>query len=418
MPSSATLRCDLPDDIEAVTQQFSAECDAAAVGMKPRHKQSIWSLVESLYRTGMYSAISFCMRRHGKVVINRGIGYQSGNAPGQSLHSEAPLVASDHPICLFSASKMVTAMLVHHLDEQGLLNLMDPVGHYLPKFAVTGKQELTLHHLLTHRGGIPDLPKIIKVEELCDLQKATDLIGAQAPKWSSGQSAGYHALTGGFVLGAVIEKVSGQSLKSLLAETIQKPMGMRYFNYGLDPEDYRKAAKNCLTGVPANPIEQRFMGRLIGMPSAKLVELSNMPGFYEATIPAGNIMATSEEVSRFLQMMLNMGTYEGKQIFKPLTIRRATQEVGRPTFDRVILAPMKYSAGFMLGNNPFGLWGPYSKYAYGHIGFTNNFCWADRQRDIAVSFLTTGKPVMGPQIPYLFRLSSAICRHCKPIVKF
>jgi CubicO group peptidase (beta-lactamase class C family) len=57
--------------------------------------------------------------------------------------------------------------------------------------------------------------------------------------------------------------------------------------------------------------------------------------------------------------------------------------------------PMRYSAGMVLGGNPIGIYGPFTQHAYGHLGFMNNFCCADPERDIAVSLLTTGKAILG-----------------------
>jgi hypothetical protein len=48
----------------------------------------------------------------------------------------------------------------------------------------------------------------------------------------------------------------------------------------------------------------------------------------------------------------------------------------------------------MLGDSPIGLFGPDTPAAFGHLGFTNIFTWADRERSLAVALLTSGKPVL------------------------
>jgi CubicO group peptidase (beta-lactamase class C family) len=62
----------------------------------------------------------------------------------------------------------------------------------------------------------------------------------------------------------------------------------------------------------------------------------------------------------------------------------------------------------MLGGNPVGLFGPMTGHAFGHLGFSNIFCWADPERDISVSLLTSGKPIVGPHLPALARLLASI----------
>ena len=124
--------------------------------------------------------------------------------------------------------------------------------------------------------------------------------------------------------------------------------------------------------------------------------------------PAGNIFANADEACRFFELMLRGGTLDGKRIFDPLTIRRATLEAGKPQFDGTLLAPLRYSHGMMLGGNPVGLYGPMTGHAFGHLGFSNIFCWADPERDISVSLLTSGKPIVGPHLPALAKLLASI----------
>ncbi len=73
-----------------------------------------------------------------------------------------------------------------------------------------------------------------------------------------------------------------------------------------------------------------------------------------------------------------------------------------------MLLPMRYSAGLMLGDDPFGIWGPMSKHAFGHLGLANKFCWADPAREISVAILNSGLAVIGPHIAPLVNLIRAI----------
>jgi CubicO group peptidase (beta-lactamase class C family) len=66
----------------------------------------------------------------------------------------------------------------------------------------------------------------------------------------------------------------------------------------------------------------------------------------------------------------------------------------------------------MLGASPWGLYGPDTSQAFGHLGFANIVAWADRERDISVALLNTGKLVAGVHMPWLLALLGAISRHC------
>ncbi|WP_323824630.1 serine hydrolase domain-containing protein, partial [Pseudomonas aeruginosa] len=84
-----------------------------------------------------------------------------GNGPADSPQAAKRLLTTDTPVCLFSASKAVTAVLIHQLAEQGVIDLDQRVSHYVPKFGRAGKSETTIADVLAHRGGFPsmDVPK-------------------------------------------------------------------------------------------------------------------------------------------------------------------------------------------------------------------------------------------------------------------
>ena len=109
-------------------------------------------------------------------------------------------------------------------------------------------------------------------------------------------------------------------------------------------------------------------------------------------------------------MMLNGGVWNGKRICSEMTVRRAIQQFGSLQIDRTMMIPMRFSAGLMLGGNPVGLWGPQSRDAFGHIGLINKLCWADPARDISVSLLNTGFPMVGHHLPALIRFVYTVCK--------
>lgn len=404
----------VPKSLHDVVRVADNEVNPEWLGLTEADRDAIWSGVKALYRTGAYPALSICIRRHGEILLNRSIGHVRGNCPGDT--DEKVLATPDTPYCLFSASKAITAMLVHLLEERNELNQLNPVSYYIPEFAANGKKRITVQQILAHRAGIASF-KDIDPEVLFDHHAIMNLIYAAEPTTLHGRELAYHALTGGYVLGELVQRITGASIKEFLRVNVQEPMGFRNFNYGVPDEVYPEVARNYLTGFPIMFPVKQFIKRILGADLETAIELSNDPRFYQQIIPAGNITATAEECSRFFQCLLNGGEYEGKRIFQPVTIERAVREVSATQFDSTLLAPMRYSAGMMLGNYPIGLFGPATPSAYGHIGLTNNFCWADPERMIAVSLLTSGNPVLGSHIPRLALLLTTISRRCKKVFR-
>ena len=153
----------------------------------------------------------------------------------------------------------------------------------------------------------------------------------------------------------------------------------------------------------------------MGADPTLVVEITNDPRFYRSVIPSANLFATAEETSRFFQMLLNQGRWGEQQILEPLTVYKATRSLGKTELDRSLMMPMRYSAGFMLGGTPYGMFGPNSQYAYGHLGFANVMCWADPERDISVSLMNTGKLALGPHLKALPGLIGTIAGQCFPL---
>ncbi|MCU4412753.1 beta-lactamase family protein [Acinetobacter sp. WU_MDCI_Axc73] len=411
----STNTCFVPHDLAAVMKQQD-EVHPEQGAMTEQQRQKIWKSVEGAYKTGNYPFISFCLRRKGQILLNRSLGYASGNST-QGLINTAKIGSPDTPVCLFSASKIVTAMLIHMLDEQGEINLLDPISYYIPEYAAHGKRRTTIFHLLSHRGGIPKIEGEVTPELLFNKDEILKRLYSAKPVSVSGSRLAYHAVTAGYILGELIERVTGQDLRSFLHETIEKPMNMPFFNYGLDSKYRDQVALNYPTGLHPRLGTDHYLNHVLGGGLQLAVDVTNDTRFMDTICPAGNIYTSAEQAGRFFEMLLSGGRYQGKQIMSPRTVFRATLPTSVTSLDRTLLAPMRYALGPMLGSNPVGLFGPQTGQAFGHIGFSNILCWADPERDISVSFLTTGKSVIGTHLPALAKVLYQISRQCPQIPK-
>lgn len=398
------------------TIDHAAECRPQDVGMTEDGVRRIWDSVESMYRTGLQPAITLVVRRHGRIVVKRALGALSGNLaddtrPLEPLHPDAP-------ICLFSASKAISALLLHKLIEQGHLKIEDRIADFIPEFAQCGKARITVRQLLGHRAGIPDLPQVDpKPELLLEWDEIVRLLCEAKPFDPDFDSQAYHALTAGFIVGELLRRITGRELPELLREWIAEPLDCRYMTYGLAPAERGRSPRNACTGMAPMWPMTRIAKQVLGVPFDAAVEASNADAFYDAVVPAGNIWATADETSRVFQMLLDGGAYNGRRLFRPETVRNMVTRVGRSwQFDRTLGIPMPFSAGFMLGSNPVGLYGLNSGQAFGHIGFMTVICWADPARDISVALLNTGKSLSPSALVRAVQVVGAIGSAC-PAVK-
>lgn len=400
---------DIPRDLDPlITIDKKKEVEPRDVGLLQPDVERIWGLVIKLYKTGVHPAISVCIRHRGKVLLSRSIGHVRGNGPNDTPDTEKVLATPDTPMCLFSTSKGITALLMHMLQEDGLINVSDPVAFYAPEFARKGKDNITIHQILAHRGGIPGLPKDVDLEVLWDEDRTWELLCDAKPIVTDGSRLAYHAITGGFVLERVVRQVTGADINAYIARKIREPMGMKYFSYGLEAQYLDDLALAYATGPRPGPLLGAFIKRALGTDIVSIEKLANDLRFQQAIIPSGNLAGTAEEACRFFQMMLNGGKWGRRRICSERTVARTVQEFGNRTLDRTLFIPMRFSAGLMLGDEPFGIWGPNSREAFGHLGLINKFAWADPQRDLSAALLTSGLPIIGHHIPALVQVLRGI----------
>jgi CubicO group peptidase (beta-lactamase class C family) len=387
------------------------ETDPREVGLTPEGVAEIWRSVVRLYETGLHPAIALCMRRRGRVVLDRAIGHARGNGPFDPPDLPKVQATPRTLFTLYSASKAVTAMLVHLLDERGALHLDDPVVEYLPEFGRHGKEWITLRHILTHRAGIPAVGGVrIDADLLQDHPRILEILCEAKPTSVPGRRLAYHALSGGYVISAVIERVTGRDIRSFLRSEVLDPLGFDTLGYGVPPARIRDVAENVFTGPPTMPWLGFLLRRSLGLGLRDAIELSNDPRFLTAVIPSGNIIGTAEEGSRFFQLLLDGGEQGGVRIFDRRTVRRAVAEQSYLEVDSMLGLPVRYGMGFMLGARWFSLYGHNTPHAFGHVGFTNIMAYADPDRDVSVCLMTSGKPFITlDQIAWL-RVARTIAR--------
>ena len=326
VPLRGLRRCRVPLDTREVTS-FGEEAHAREGGVTTRAIDGIWQVVEALYRTGVYPALQVCIRRHDRVILHRAIGHASGNAPDDPEDAPKIPVTIETPFAIYSASKAVTAMLIHKLDERRVFHLEDPVSDFIPEFNVKGKDRITIRHLLAHRAGIPNLPpEALDLSILTDPRRVVEILAGMELRSQPGRMLAYHAVTGGFVLAEVVRRATGLDIRAALEKEIVEPLGFRWTRYGVSPEDVGQVAINAVTGPRPPPPLRGMLRRALGGEIEDLVRISNDPRFLTGVIPSANVVSTADELSSFFQCLLREGMHGEERVFEPRTIRHATSE--------------------------------------------------------------------------------------------
>jgi CubicO group peptidase (beta-lactamase class C family) len=182
------------------------------------------AVMAAVYKLGEPGA-AIIVRKDGRTVFRKGYGLAD-------LELGVP-VAPDMIFRLGSITKQFTAISILLLAQDGKLSLQDEITKFLPDYPTQGKR-ITVEHLLTHTSGIQsytDMPewlplwrKDMTVKELVDLFKDKPMTFEPGRSWAYNNS-GY------ILLGAIIEKVSGQTYEEFVNGRIFKPLGLSSSSY-------------------------------------------------------------------------------------------------------------------------------------------------------------------------------------------
>lgn len=338
-----------------------------------------WSEVDGLIRT-RGGAAQLCVIHEGRIVFDGSHGCRD-----------------DSLFWLFSASKPLVALAVHLLAERGELSLDEPVASYWPEFAQRGKQAITVRQVLQHRGGLP-VARSMAADALSmsDWDAAIRAIETAKPSLPPGEGPAYHILSFGFILGELVQRVSGAPLTDFVGTSFLGPLDLRDSFLGLPDEQWHRHV----------PVRGRDPARLI----SQLV--INRPRTRRAVIPAAGLSATARDVARLYQALL------GGRVIAPSTLAVATAPSSDGEVDRFLKLPVRWAAGFQLGGERGVLGGSgamgalASKQTFGHNGSYACLAWADPQRYLVMAYLTNLLVTRAAGTRHMAAVSDAVRRAC------
>lgn len=164
--------------------------------------------------------------RQGEILLHKGYGWRDA---AQKSHNDTSII---FPI--LSITKPFTAIAVLHLQDQGKLSVNDPLSKYFPDFPKGNS--ILLRHLLSHTSGIHNYTEDIGEEDsaiICypvDKQWILDLIYKKPRDFKPGRQYSYNN-SGFFLLGMIIEKVTGKSYEQVIRDLIFEPLGMHHSGF-------------------------------------------------------------------------------------------------------------------------------------------------------------------------------------------
>src|SRR3984893_11397132 len=342
------------------------------------------SIVHDAIHDGQIPGAVVLVWHNGRMVYRKAFG-------NRSLEPRRELMTVNTIFDIASLTKVVaTTTAVMQLVQKGEVRLNDPVTKYIPEFAENGKQDITVRNLLTHYSGLRGDLDLIPPWQGRDT--AFRMALAEKPVYSPGAGFLYSDIN--FItLGALLERVTGNTLDAYCAKKIFIPLQMTHTRFlppvawrpKIAPTEYDEQGK-MLRGVVHDPTSRR-MGGVAGH---------------------AGIFSTADDLSKFALALLNGSPVLSKEMIEKMTTPQQppTSQVLRG-FGWDIDSPFSSNRGELL---PVG--------SFGHTGFTGTSIWIDPTTRTYVILLTNsvhprGK---GSAIALRSKLATAVAAAVPPTV--
>lgn len=214
-----------------------------------------------------------------------------------------------------SVSKSFVSLGILILEEQGKLRVHDPISKYIPVTLGSEDNPITIHHLMTHTSGIPDI--ILSIHEFHNYEKReTEMDFPHIPMTSWEDFYRYingaseylqkppgehlHYQNDGYaMLGRIIEKVSGKSLNDFTTESILDPLEMHRSTF---LQSVFSQLDNVATPYNLSSQKKRIV-------TSSYEQDNDIFGY-----AAGGLLSSVKEMANYLIFYMNKGNFKGKQI--------------------------------------------------------------------------------------------------------
>jgi CubicO group peptidase (beta-lactamase class C family) len=340
-----------------------------------------------------------------------------------------------------STGKGVMATLLHLMVDRGLIDLDAPVAKYWPDFARNGKGAITVRQAASHRAGLYSIARIIdSAEEMFDWDHMVRVVADMWPVHKPDTDFGYHAWTGGWIIGEVLQRVTKKRFPDLVREHLADPLGLDGLYMGIPESELHRVAEFLIPTSPKKVLRGRprsiraqvrrtasttarwhsSVGQFVdAMIPPGLGDVIGDPRWLTSVIPSGNGVFNAGSLARLYGALSLGGAINGVRLMAPSTLAEAAEDQNR-AIGRVIPFPLRFKVGYMrpvslglrfsIGARQLDMGRP-NPHAFGHFGFGGSGAWADPERELGVAIVTNcfGGWIPGDLRPVVVATAAARC---------
>ena len=257
------------------------------------------------------------------------------------------------------------------LVDAGKIDIDHPVQHYLPDWTGPGKSAVTVRHLLTHSSGLPSFKPY---DQITTNRDSIDRLMFMTPLDSAPGRAMIYSDIGGYLLGQIVARVSGQPL-DVYVRSMARRVGMT--------ETMFNPPVSLLPRIAPTEIDTLRGGLVRG-------KVHDERAYYLGGVSGhAGLFSSADDLSRYARILLNGGTIGDTVLVSPATLTRFSDYADRTFSNRGLgwqkptLPGMKFSTA-----GPWGRSDCVSNSAYGHTGFTGTSIIIDPANNFYILLLS------------------------------
>ncbi len=323
-------------------------------------------------------AAQFALARNGQLVATATFGAQESTR-----------------FVMYSCTKAVTAGAVWRVLDDGLLTRATRAADVIDGFSESGKQAITVEHLLTHTAGIPNAE--ISESEWIDPRMRALCFASWNPEWEPGTRFEYHGTSAHWVLAAMIEAATGRDFREFVRSEVIRPLGLSGLQLGTPIEDQADVAGVVSVGIAPSSSRMKSASEGLGLDisaigtSDESLLSQNDPLVRSIGQPAGGAISHAADMAMYYQAMIeNPGGLWSDEV-----LSAGTQEILCEFPDPMTGVPSNRTLGLLMAGDDGdammrGFGRKSSARAFGHMGAGGQVAWADPESGLSFCYLTNG----------------------------
>jgi CubicO group peptidase (beta-lactamase class C family) len=343
-------------------------------GMMGEPQAAVQALLDELVASGEETGLQAAVYKDGELVVDA----WAGAADPESGKPVTP----ETLFTVFSVSKGIAATALHLLAERGLAAYDEPIATYWPEFAQNGKEGVLVRHALSHTSGIPHVPEGTTRDDLLDWRGMQARMAGQTPLWAPGETLCYHALTYGWVVGGLAERVDGRPFARFVAEEIAAPLGLDGLFFGVPATEISRVATlgdapELLVAAAPSPVSN-----IAPEGSLSAAEM-NRPEARQAVLPAYGLCANARSLAKVYAALIGEGV-DGVRLLPPERVAQASA-LQVDAVNASSGEPLRFGLGYRIGGGATP-WLSARGAAFGHDGHGGALAYAEPEHGLAVGF--------------------------------